>query len=47
MSPPPENRDDNEIMWKNMVQPDRPHMALQDGTFFASCVTKATRSHSE
>jgi hypothetical protein len=27
---PPENRDFYEVMWKNMVQPDRPQMTVYD-----------------
>ena len=30
-SPPPENRAVYEIIWKNMVGPDRPNMETQQG----------------
>jgi len=30
-TPPPESRAVYEVMWKNMVEPDRPQMTLQYG----------------
>ena len=35
-----------EIMWKNMVQPDRPQMTTWR-IRIAYCITKATNTHSE
>jgi len=31
--PPPKNRALYEIMWKNIVQPDSPQMAIQYGAY--------------
>ena len=44
--PPPENIAIYEIMRKNMVQPDRPQMAIRRNQF-ACCIPKATDRHSE
>jgi len=39
----PKNRTVYEIMWKNMVQPDRPQMTLSYGVVFFVCrITKVT-----
>ena len=42
-----ENRVDYEIMWKNMVEPDRPQMTIMRRMRFACWETKATNTHSE
>jgi hypothetical protein len=42
-----ENRAVEEIMWKNMVQPDRPQMPIIQRMRFACWTTKATDIHSE
>jgi hypothetical protein len=41
-----ENRVVFEIMWKNMVDPDRPHMTIRRMRF-ACWLTKAADTHSE
>jgi len=46
VTPPPENRAAYEIMWKNIVQPDRPQMTIQH-MHFACWIPKATDTHSE
>jgi hypothetical protein len=46
--PPHENRTVYEIMWKNMVEPDRPQMtAIIWRMCFACWISKATRTPSE
>jgi len=40
------SRADYEIMWKNMVQPDRPQVTVWRMRI-ACCVSKATKTHSE
>ena len=42
----PENRAVYEIMWINMIEPDRPQMAIRRMRI-AYCLTKATNTHSE
>ena len=42
-----ENRAVYEIMWKNMVEPDRPHDNIIQRMRFACWITKATDTHSE
>jgi hypothetical protein len=42
----PENHSFNEIMWKNTVEPDRPHMTIWRMRF-AWWITKATDTQSE
>jgi len=42
----PENRAVYEIMWKNLVKPDRPQMAIR-GMRFACWITKVIDTHSE
>ena len=42
----PESRAFCEIMWKNVVQPDRPRITIRHMRF-ASWITKATDTHSE
>jgi hypothetical protein len=41
-----ENRALDEIMWKNVVEPDRPRMTIWRMRN-ACCITKATNTHSE
>ena len=41
-----ENRDVYEIMWKNVVEPDRPQMTIWHMRI-ARWIAKATNSHSE
>jgi hypothetical protein len=36
-----------EIMWKNMVQPDKQMKSTQQCMYFACWITKATDTHSE
>jgi hypothetical protein len=43
---PPENPAIYEIMWKNIVQPDRPQMTVRRMRI-ECCITKATDTHSE
>ena len=43
---PPENCAVCEIMWKNVVEPDRSQMTIWRMRF-ASCITKVTDTHSE
>jgi len=45
-TPSPENRVVYEIMWKNIVQPDRPQMTIWRMRI-ACWITKATNIHSE
>jgi len=42
-SPPPENRAVYEIMWKNIVETDRPQMTIWRMRI-ASCTPKATKT---
>jgi hypothetical protein len=42
----PENHAFREIMWKNMLQPDKPQVKIRRMRF-ASFITKATDTHSE
>jgi hypothetical protein len=42
----PENRAVYEIMWKNVVEPDRPQMAIRRMRF-ACRIPKAINTHSE
>ena len=42
----PENRAVYELMWKNMLQPDRPPMTLGPMRF-SCCLRKGTNTHSE
>ena len=42
----PENRAVYEIVWKNMLQPDRPPMTLGPMRF-SCCLRKGTNTHSE
>jgi len=43
---PPEDRTVYEIMWKNIVEPDRPHITI--GRMRIACsIPKATETHSE
>jgi len=46
MSSPSDNRSVYELMWKNMVQPDRPQMKIWRMRI-ACCVPKATNTHLE
>jgi len=41
-----ENRAVNEIMWKNIAEPDRPQMTIWRMRI-ACCISKATDTHSE
>jgi len=41
-----ENRAVDEIMWKNMVEPDRPRMIIWRMRI-ECCINKATNTHSE
>jgi len=44
----PKNRAVYEIMWKNIVEQDRPQMKIKhDACAFTSWITKATDTHSE
>ena len=43
----PENRSVYEIIWTNMVEPDRPHKNIIRGMRIARWITKATNTHSE
>ena len=45
-SPPPQNRAIYEIMWKNILQPDRPQMPIRRMRI-ARWITTATDPHSE
>jgi hypothetical protein len=48
LSPPPENHAVYEIMWKDMVVPYKPHMAVKiRHVNFACCISKATEAHTE
>jgi hypothetical protein len=46
VNPPPENRADYEMMWKNMVQPCRTQMAIWR-VRITCWIPKATNTHSE
>ena len=46
VTPPPENRTIYEIMWKTIVEPDRPQVAIRRMRI-ACWITKATGTHSE
>jgi len=41
-----ENRAVNEIMWKNIADPERPQMTIRRMRI-ACCISKATDTHSE
>ena len=43
----PENRVVYEIMWKNVVQPDRPKMTIIKCMQFVCWITNATDTHSK
>jgi len=45
--PPPENRTVYEIMWKNIVEPDRPHDNIVRCLRIVCSINKATDAHSE
>jgi hypothetical protein len=43
----PEIRAFYEIIWKNMIESDRPHDKITRRMSFESCTTKAEETHSE
>ena len=43
----PENRAVHEIMWKNVVQPDRPQMTTQYGAYALHATGLKLQTHSE
>jgi len=45
--PPPENRTVYEIIWRNVMQPDRPQANVIRRMRIACWITKATDTHSE
>ena len=47
IAPPPKIMHVCEIKWKNVVNPDRPHVVYNTRMRFACCITKFKNTHSE